>query len=53
MLAGDLRPVIRVSRADDILRILELARAYELSPILVGAEEGWVVASSSPRRASR
>lgn len=45
MLAGDLRPVIRVSRADDILRILELAQAYGFSPILVGAEEGWVVAA--------
>jgi imidazolonepropionase-like amidohydrolase len=45
MLAGDLRFVVKVSRADDILRVIELADAYGVDVVLVGVEEGWVVAS--------
>ena len=44
MLDGDLRLVVRVSRADDILRVLELAEAYDVDVVLAGVEEGWVVA---------
>jgi imidazolonepropionase-like amidohydrolase len=44
MLDGELRLVVRVSRADDILRVLELAEAYDVEVVLAGVEEGWVVA---------
>ena len=43
-LAGRIPVVVRVSRASDILRVLELARAYGLRLVLSGAEEGWRVA---------
>jgi imidazolonepropionase-like amidohydrolase len=43
-LAGRIPVVVRVSRASDILRVLELARSYGLSLVLSGAEEGWRVA---------
>ncbi len=43
-LAGDLPVVIRVARASDITRALELGRAYGLRVVLSGAEEGWMVA---------
>lgn len=43
-LAGRIPVVIRVSRASDILRVLELGRQYGLRLVLSGAEEGWRVA---------
>lgn len=45
MLGGDLRLVVKASRADDILRIVQLADDYDVEVVIVGAEEGWVVAS--------
>lgn len=45
MLGGDLRLVVKASRADDILRVIELADAYDVEVVIVGAEEGWVVAA--------
>lgn len=44
MLAGDLQLVVRASRADDILRVIELADAYDVDVVIAGAEEAWVVA---------
>ncbi|MEM7447108.1 MAG: amidohydrolase family protein [Myxococcota bacterium] len=42
---GKRRPIVaRVSRAADILRIIELLKAYGIRLILSGAEEGWMVA---------
>ena len=43
-LAGRIPVVVRVSRASDILRVLELARGYGLRLVLSGAEEAWRVA---------
>ncbi len=43
-LAGDFPVVVQVSRASDILRVIELARSYRLRLVLAGAEEGWRVA---------
>lgn len=43
-LAGRIPVVVRVSRASDILRVLELAREYRLRLVLAGAEEAWRVA---------
>ncbi|MCZ7687112.1 MAG: amidohydrolase family protein [Sandaracinaceae bacterium] len=48
-LAGDFPVVVHVSRASDILRIIELARTYRLRLVLAGAEEG----GASPRRSPR
>jgi imidazolonepropionase-like amidohydrolase len=45
-LAGRLPVVVAVSRASDILRVLELAKAYGLRLVLQGAEEAWVVADA-------
>jgi imidazolonepropionase-like amidohydrolase len=44
LLGGGLPLIVRVSRAADILRLLELGRSYQLRLILSGAEEGWRVA---------
>ena len=44
-LAGELPVVVHVSRASDILRVLELGRTYGLRLVLAGAEEGWRVAA--------
>ncbi|MCC7541839.1 MAG: amidohydrolase family protein [Deltaproteobacteria bacterium] len=43
-LAGRIPVVVRVSRASDILRVLELAREYRFRLVLAGAEEAWRVA---------
>lgn len=43
-LAGRIPTVVRVSRAVDILRVLELAREYGLRLVLSDVEEGWMVA---------
>lgn len=43
-LARRIPVVFRVSRAADILRVLELARLNNLRAILAGAEEAWMVA---------
>ena len=45
-LSGRLPVVVRVARADDIVRVLELARAYGLRLVLSGVEEGWKVADA-------
>lgn len=45
MLTGDLRLVVRASRADDILRIIALADEYDVEVVIAGAEEAWVVAA--------
>lgn len=45
VLRGTLPLVVRVSRAADILRLLELAKAYDIKLVLSGAEEAWMVAS--------
>lgn len=45
-LGGRLPVVVRVARADDILRVLELARVYGFRLVLSGAEEGWKVADA-------
>ncbi len=41
--------LVNVSRAADILRILELGESFNLRLILVGAEEGWMVAEEIAR----
>lgn len=43
-LAGRVPVVVRVSRAADILRVLDIGREYGLRIVLSGAEEGWRVA---------
>jgi imidazolonepropionase-like amidohydrolase len=43
-LTGRLPVVVRVARADDILRVLALGREYRLRLVLAGVEEGWKVA---------
>jgi imidazolonepropionase-like amidohydrolase len=45
VLGGNLPLVVRVARASDMLRLLELAELYQLRLILAGAEEGWIVAA--------
>jgi imidazolonepropionase-like amidohydrolase len=45
-LSGRVPVVVRVARADDILRVLALARAYRLRLVLSGVEEGWKVADA-------
>jgi len=45
-LRGELPVVIRVARADNILRVLELADEFDLNLILSGAQEGWMVAET-------
>lgn len=44
VLAGRIPVVVEVSRAADILRVLELAEQYGLRLVLSGAEEAWRVA---------
>lgn len=44
VLARRIPMVVQVSRASDILRVLDVARAYNLRLILSGAEEAWLVA---------
>ena len=44
VLAGRIPVVVCVSRASDILRVLELSREYRLRLVLAGAEEAWRVA---------
>lgn len=44
-LAGDFPVIVRVSRASDILRVIELGRSYGLRLVLDGVEEGWMVAT--------
>lgn len=46
VVAGDMRVVIEVKRASDILAALELARRERLRVALLGAEEGWLVAEA-------
>ncbi|MFO0681403.1 MAG: amidohydrolase family protein [Sandaracinus sp.] len=43
-LAGEMPVVVRTARASDILRVLALADEYDLTVVLSGAEEGWMVA---------
>jgi len=45
-LSGRVPVVVRVARADDVLRVLALARAYRLRLVLSGVEEGWKVADA-------
>jgi imidazolonepropionase-like amidohydrolase len=45
-LSGRVPVVVRVARADDILRVLALARTYRLRLVLSGVEEGWKVADA-------
>jgi imidazolonepropionase-like amidohydrolase len=45
VIGGSLPLVVRVARAADILRLLELAESYQLRLILSGAEEAWSVAA--------
>lgn len=45
VIGGGLPLVVRVARAADMLRLLELARSYQLRLILSGAEEAWVIAA--------
>jgi imidazolonepropionase-like amidohydrolase len=45
VLGGSLPLVVRVARAQDMLRLLELSQAYQLRLILSGAEEAWVIAA--------
>jgi imidazolonepropionase-like amidohydrolase len=40
---------VNVSRSPDILRVLELGESFKLQLILVGAEEGWMVAEDIAR----
>lgn len=44
-IAGDFPVVVRVSRANDILRVLAFAREQGVRLVLAGAEEGWMVAA--------
>lgn len=44
VLAGRQPLLIGVSRASDILQVLDLARSRKLNIILTGVEEGWMVA---------
>jgi imidazolonepropionase-like amidohydrolase len=44
VLAGDMRLVVAVSRASDILSALELAKRERLKLALIGVDEGWLVA---------
>ncbi|MEM9190286.1 MAG: amidohydrolase family protein [Myxococcota bacterium] len=46
VLSGRLPLVVRVARAADILRVLELAESYRLRLVLSGVEEGWRVAEA-------
>lgn len=45
VLGGTLPLVVRVARAPDMLRLLELSQTYQLRLILSGAEEGWIIAA--------
>jgi imidazolonepropionase-like amidohydrolase len=45
VLSGDLPLIVKVDRAADILRVVELAQQYKLSLVLMGAREAWRVAS--------
>jgi imidazolonepropionase-like amidohydrolase len=49
VLHGDQYLFVNVSRSADILRILELGESFKLQLILVGAEEGWMVAEEIAR----
>ncbi|MEZ4257376.1 MAG: amidohydrolase family protein, partial [Polyangiales bacterium] len=46
VLAGKLPLVVWVSRSADILRVLDVAKAYRVRLVLAGVEEGWKVASA-------
>lgn len=48
-LAGRIAVVVRVSRAADILRVIDLASEYGLYLVLSGAEEAWQVAERIAR----
>jgi len=43
-LAGELPVVVHASRADQLVRVVDLARELELDLVLAGAEEGHIVA---------
>lgn len=45
VLGGSLPLVVRVARAADMLRLLELSQTYQLRLILSGAEEAWIIAA--------
>ncbi len=45
-LDGTIPVFVRVSRAADILGVLSLAEDYDLDLVLVGVEEGWMVADA-------
>lgn len=45
VLSGDLPLIVKVDRAADILRVVELAQQYKLSLVLMSAREAWRVAS--------
>lgn len=49
VIQGEQYLFVDVSRSADILRILELGEQFELRLILVGAEEGWMVAEEIAR----
>ena len=46
VLGGKLPLVVEVARAADILRVIDIAKAYRLKLVLFGAEEGWTIAES-------
>ncbi|GHD06818.1 amidohydrolase [Halioglobus japonicus] len=46
VLQGEEYLFVKVSRASDILKILEVGESYNLRMILVGAQEGWMVADA-------
>jgi imidazolonepropionase-like amidohydrolase len=48
-LEGELPVFVRVARAADILGVLALADEYDLDLVLLGAEEGWMVADALAR----
>jgi imidazolonepropionase-like amidohydrolase len=45
-LEGELPVFVRVARAADILGVIALADEYDLDLVLLGAEEGWMVADA-------
>lgn len=44
VLSGELRLVVQVGRASDIIAVLELAKKERLKIAIIGADEGWLVA---------
>lgn len=49
VLEGELKVVFEVDRAADIRTVLRLAREHQIDAILLGVEEGWMVADEIAR----